>query len=129
MLTFMTLGASCGLRGHSIDFAPLERADRMEVRTRDGALVKTIRDGAQIRQAIAFIERYQSGWKDPVTGPVVPTFMLTFFKGDEGISGFGVGGRYIVSHPPTAGFWSRTVPEEEATRLLEQLGLNQVSKN
>jgi hypothetical protein len=117
------------LDGHRIDFTPLERGDRMEIRTRDGALVKTITDAAQVRQAIEFIERYQSGWRDPVTGPVVPTFMLTFFKGEEGISGFGVGGRSIVSHPPTTGFWSRSVPEAEVTRLLEQLGLSQVSKH
>lgn len=113
----------CGLHGHRIDFTPLERADRIEVRTRLDAPVKSITDPVQVRAALDFIKKYRSGGKDPLSGPLVPRFMLQFYTGQEGLGGFGVGSRHIVSNPPTAGFWSREVPRDEIDRLVRALAL------
>lgn len=115
----------CSLHGHRIDFKPLERADRIEVRTRVDAPVKSINDPAQVQAARDFIRHYGSGWEDPLRGPLVPTFMLYFYEGQRGLGGFGIGSGYIVSHPPTAGFWSRDVPPQEIDRLLRVLGLKE----
>lgn len=116
----------CALHGHKLDFSPLERGDRIEVRTRAGALVRTITDRSQIQAAVDFIERYPSGWKDPLGGPRVPRLMLLFFRGDTGISGFGVGRGYIVSDPSTLGFWSRDIASDEIDGLVRALGLSEI---
>lgn len=101
-------------------------ADRIDVLRRDGMPVKTITNPAQILAALNFIKKYEAGWKDPLRGPLVPRLMLHFYHGNNGISGFGVGPGYIVSDPPTAGFWSRDAPQDEIDRLLQILGLTEI---
>jgi hypothetical protein len=59
---------SCAARGRRIDFRPLGEANRMEVHTSTNQLVKTITDPAQVRVALDFIQRFESGWKDPLSG-------------------------------------------------------------
>jgi len=53
--------------------------------------------------------------------------MLDFFKGSRFIGAYGVGPDYIVSDPPTKGFWSRRVPSEDIARLRQGLGLQNLS--
>lgn len=119
----LLLPLGCALHGHRIDFTGLEDADRIEVSTRLSEPVKTITEPARIRAAVSLIQGYQSGWKDPLQGPLVPAYMLTFFSGSKYLGAFGIGETAITSHPPTHGFWSQDVPEASMTQLIQQLGL------
>jgi hypothetical protein len=110
-------------KGHVIQFARLEPADRIVVRTRSGEAIKTIDDKTQIDVAVRFIRQYETGWRDPISGPRVPRFMLDFFVGERRIGSYGIGVRYIVSDPTTDGFWSRDAPEGDVKRLAGTLGL------
>jgi hypothetical protein len=47
--------------------------------------------------AARFIQRYESGWKDALAGPLVPEFMLTFYSGSRGLGGFGIGMDQVMS--------------------------------
>ena len=73
--------------------------------------MQTITDPARNPVAADFILPFQSGWKDPLSGPRVPELMLTFFKGTQfvGAYGAGRGPDYVVSHPPSQGFRSQQV--------------------
>jgi hypothetical protein len=113
----------CALNRHRIDFTALEQADRIEVSTRYSEPVKRITDPVQIRAAVSFVQARQSGWKDPLRGPVVPAYMLAFFAGSRFVGAFGIGQTVITSHPPTHGFWSQDVAQAEMDRLAEQLTL------
>ena len=115
---------ACALNGRTLDFSPLRDADRVEIRTRDDAPVKTLTDRRQIRAALDFVERHSSGWKDPVAGPRVPTFMLYFYREREALGAYGVGADYLVSYPPHHGFRSRSVPGDQIRELLNVLGLS-----
>jgi hypothetical protein len=108
---------------HTIDFSPLKQADRLEVLSHKGETIKTITDPVLISAAAEFIQRFTSGWKDPLSGPVVPDFMLHFYAGERGIGGYGIGVGVIVSNPPTHGFWSRSAPEKEVNDLAARLGI------
>jgi len=110
-------------KGHVIQFARLEPADRIVVRTRFGDVIKTIEDKAQIDAAVQFIRQYETGWRDPIKGPRVPRFMLDFLVRGRRIGSYGIGVGYVVSDPTTDGFWSRDVPEADVKRLAGRLGL------
>jgi hypothetical protein len=117
---------SCALhgRGHTIDFDSLESADRIEVlRALNAEIVKTVTDPFQVRAAVRFVRAKQSGWKDPISGPPVPRYLLRFYNGSRGIGGYGLGTAYIVSDPTVDGFWSQTVPPDEIRALAATLGL------
>lgn len=86
-------------------------------------MIKAINDKAQIDAAVRFIRQYENGWRDPIRGPLVPSFMLEFFVSGHHIGSFGIGAGYVVSDPTTDGFWSREVPEEDVKRLAGRLGL------
>jgi hypothetical protein len=112
------LSQSCALHRHRIDFGALQSADRIEVRDTSAAVLKTLTDPAQVQAATTFIRQRETGWKDPLTGPVIPRIVLMFYSGTRFLGGFGVGDSSIVSYPPKDGFWSRDVPEEEIKKLL-----------
>jgi hypothetical protein len=114
---------SCALHRHRIDFGALQNADRIEVRDTSAAVLKTLSDAAQVQAAATFIGRRETGWKDPLSGPLIPHIVLMFYSGTRFLGGFGVGNSYIVSYPPKDGFWSRDVPAEEVKRLLFALDL------
>ena len=130
LVSITVLIASCASFGvrHKIEFSPLERADRLVVLTRSGAIVKTITDSAQVGAAAQFIQAYHSGWRDPVAGIVVPEFLLHFYAGSRGLGGYGISTGYLTSDPPTAGFWSRPAPPDEVNRLASLLGLTLAGK-
>lgn len=130
LVPITVLIASCAAFGvrHKIEFSPLERADRLVVLTRSGAIVKTITDPAQVSAAAQFIQAYRSGWRDPVAGIVVPEFLLHFYAGSRGLGGYGISTGYLTSDPPTAGFWSRPAPPDEVNRLASLLGLTLAGK-
>ena len=125
LVSITVLIASCASFGvrHEIEFSPLERADRLVVLTRSGAIVKTITDPGQVSAAAQFIQAYRSGWQDPVGGVIVPEFLLHFYRGGRGLGGYGISTGYLTSDPPTAGFWSRPAPPDEVNRLASLLGL------
>ena len=114
---------SCAARGRRVDFRPLGDANRIEVHTSTNQLVKTITDPGQVRVAIDFIQRFESGWRDPLSGVRVPGVMLSFFKDERFVGAFGIDNRYVMTDPPTAGFWSREVPAADIQRLIDRLGL------
>jgi hypothetical protein len=116
---------ACALHGHHIDFKSLEGADRLEILTRNEVRVKTVTDPLQIRAALQFIETYESGWKDPLRGPLAPEIKLMFYQGSQGLGGFGIGKEHVVSDPPTKGFWARDVPADQIRRLVRTLGLRE----
>jgi hypothetical protein len=118
------LTVACALHGHRLDFSALAQADYIEVRSNLDAPIKTIDDSNQVRAATQFIEQYRGGWKDPLHGPRVPKYMLIFYRGQERLGGFGISDRYLVSYPPTQGFWSRDVSPDAVVGLLRALGLN-----
>lgn len=122
-LTVLIVSCAVSGRGHHIDFSRLNQADRLVVRTRAGDTVKTITDPGQVTAAAQFIQRYESGWKDPLQGPLVPDFMLHFYVGNRGLGGYGIASGAVVSDPPTSGFWSRSVPGDGLNRLASALGL------
>ena len=130
LVSMTVLIASCAAFGvrHKIEFSPLQRADRLVVLSRSGAIVKTITDPAQVSAAAQFIQAYRSGWKDPVGGVVVPEFLLHFYGGSRGLGGYGFSTGYLTSDPPTAGFWSRPAPPDEVNRLASLLGLTLAGK-
>ena len=110
-------------KGHVIRFAQLEPADRIVVRTRFDEVIKTIDDKSQIDAAVRFIRQYETGWRDPASGPLVPRFMLDFLVDGRRIGSYGIGVGYVVSNPTIDGFWSRDVPEADVKRLAVRLGL------
>ena len=55
----------------------------------------------------------------------MPKYILIFYRGQERLGGFGISDRYLVSYPPTQGFWSQDVSPDAAVGLLLALGLNQ----
>ena len=110
-------------KGHVIHFARLEPADRIVVTTHGGDVIKTIEDKAQIDAAVRFIRQYEEGWRDPLSGPRVPRFMLDFSVGGRHLGSYGMGVGYVVSDPTTDGFWSRDVREADVKRLAATLGL------
>ena len=123
-VVFAVAAASCVFHSrHTIDFDPLENADRIVVRTRDAEIVKTITDPDQVRAAARLARAKKAGWKDPLDGPWVPQYMFQFFKGSRGVGGYGIGFGYIVSDPTVNGFWSQTVPPDEIRALAATLGL------
>lgn len=75
--------------------------------------------------AAQLIEQYREGWKDPLHGPRMPKYMLIFYRGQEQLGGFGIADRYLVSNPPTQGFWSQDVSPDAVAKLLRALGLNE----
>jgi hypothetical protein len=117
------LSVSCAARAHRIDFRPLADANRIEVHTSTNQLVKTITDPAQVRVAIDFIQSLESGWRDPLSGVRIPRVMLRLFKDDRFVGAYGIDNRYVMSNPPTAGFWSREAPAADIQRLIDSLGL------
>jgi hypothetical protein len=76
-----------------------------------------------VREAVRFARAKQSGWKDPISGPRVPQYLLQFYNGSRGVGGYGIGSKYIVSDPTVNGFWSQTVPPDEIRALAATLGL------
>jgi hypothetical protein len=124
--TSAAVSLGCAGRAHRIDFQPLAEANRVEVRTSDQEFVKTVTDPAQIRIATDFIRRFETGWRDPLTGVRIPSLMLTFFRDNRFVGAYGIGDDYVVSNPPTAGFWSRKVPAEDIERLRRGLGIGGV---
>lgn len=115
--------AACALHGHRIDYSRLHGADRIEVIDKTGKPFTEIRDSARVAEGIKFIQRYQSGWKDPLSGPVVPDFLLMFYQGRRFVGAYGVGYGDIVSYPPADGFWSQRISESELIQLTRALGL------
>lgn len=130
LVSMTVLIASCAAFGvrHKIEFSPLQRADRLVVLSRSGAIVKTITDPAQVSAAAQFIQAYRSGWQDPIGGVVVPEFLLHFYGGSRGLGGYGISTGHLTSDPPTAGFWSRPAPPDEVNRLASLLGLTLAGK-
>jgi hypothetical protein len=123
-VVFAVAAASCVFHSrHTIDFDPLENADRIVVRTRDAEIVKTITDPDQVRAAARFARANETGWKDPLSGPRIPEYLLRFFNGSRFLGGYGIGSGYIVSDPTVNGFWSQTVPPDEIRALAATLGL------
>lgn len=111
-------------RGHTIDFDPLDGVDRIVIlRTRDNEVVKTITDPGQVRAAVRFARANETGWKDPLSGPQIPQYLLRFFTGSRFLGGYGIGSGYIVSDPTVNGFWSHTVPPDEIRALAATLDL------
>jgi hypothetical protein len=127
LATLSLMITGCALHGHRIDFTRLRGADRIEVMDKNGKPFSKIQDQRAIDEAVRFIQRYGSGWKDPFGGPVVPDFLLMFYQGERFVGGFGIGYRDIVSYPPADGFWSQEVPDSELTRLSQTLGLSRPS--
>jgi hypothetical protein len=70
---------SCALHRHRIDFGALQNADRIEVRDTNAAVIKTLTDPGQVQAAASFIRQRETGWKDPLTGPLFPRVMLMFY--------------------------------------------------
>lgn len=116
---------SCAARGHRIDFRPLANANRIEVHTSTNQPVTTITAPSDVRFACDFIQALQTGWSDPVSGPRIPRLMLRFFKNERFLGAFGIDSRYVMSDPPTAGFWSREAPAGDMQRLIDRLGLRE----
>lgn len=101
---------ACALNARSLDFSPLRAADRVGIRTRDDAPLKTLTHRRQIRAALDFAERYSSGWGDPIAGPRVPAFMLYFYRDRAGLEAYGVGADYLVSNPHIIAFSGAPCP-------------------
>jgi hypothetical protein len=118
-----SFNVSCAARSHRIDFRPLADANRIEVHTSTNQLVTTMTGPGQVRVGVDFIQALESGWRDPLTGVRVPRVMLSFFKDDRFLGAFGIDDRYLMSHPPNAGFWSREAPAADLQRLIDRLGL------
>lgn len=128
VVVIAVMGA-CALNRHRIDFTSLEKADRIEVRSRDSTLVKTLTDPSQIGVALEFIREFSRGWGDPLTGPPVPAFMLNFYSDRKWVGAFGIAGSTtIVSDPPKYGFWTREVPAQRMQTLMKVLELTFESK-
>ena len=124
VLAVVLAGCAFHGRGHTIDFDPLESADRIVVlRTRDYEVVKTITDPDQVRAAARFARAKETRWKDPIAGPRIPQYLLRFFNGNRFLGGYGIESGYIVSDPTVNGFWSQTVPPDEIRALVATLGL------
>ncbi len=121
--TAVAAGLGCAARAHRIDFTLLADANRVEVRNSSSDLLKTITDPSQIRVAAEFIRQFESGWRDPASGVRVPVVMLRFYKDTRFVGAYGIGDDYVVSDPPTAGFWSRKVPAGDIDRLRRDLSI------
>jgi hypothetical protein len=121
LLSGVCVGAvSCS---KTLDFSGLEKADRIDVRTRNDVRVKEIVDHAQITIATTFIKGHAAGWSDSPAGPLVPDVMLYFFRGSSRLGGYGIAGTYIVADPATHGWLTRATTTAENDTLLRQLGI------
>lgn len=124
VLAVMLVSCASHGRGHTIDFDPLAGVDRIVVhRTRDSAVVTTITDLGQVRAAARFARANETGWKDPLSGPQIPQYLLRFFTGTRFLGGYGIGSGSLVSDPTVNGFWSHPVPPDKIRALAATLGL------
>jgi hypothetical protein len=78
-------------RGHTRSISTRSRADRIVVvRTRDNEVVKAIADPDQVHAAARFARANETGWKDPLSGPRIPQYLLRFFNGSRFLGGYGI---------------------------------------
>jgi hypothetical protein len=114
-------GMSCS---KTIDVNTLQTADRIEVKTPADERVKEITDPADVRIAIQFISDRTDGWRESMSGPLIPNLMFHFYRGQKRLGGFGISQRHIVADPIETGWLSRSVSADETGALLRRLGVS-----
>ena len=93
-------------------------ADRIDVIGTGNRRVMTIDDPARVRDALAFLGRFEEGWIEEWTGPKGPELDLTFYKNNRQVGEFGIASNYI-----TVGLLLHRCPEAEITSLAKRLGI------
>ena len=104
---------------HTVNFAALSDADRIEI-TREGVTkIATITDPVKVRRAALFIQQRSDDWSEVLAGPQAATIILEFFSGNRWAGGFGVAHTYLVDGPT-----SRPTPSAEIDQFLKDMGVN-----
>jgi len=110
----------------TLNFDALVGSDRIDVRDLTASperQVKQISDPGQIAVAVEFIQKHPKGWSEPFGGPPIPFLMLSFYKRNQPVGGFGFDPERIIVDPVRFGWWSLSIPAQERDDFLRKLDL------
>jgi hypothetical protein len=99
-----------------LNFDMLANADRIELRTKSDAPIKTITSPDTIEKVLAFARSHTEGWYTPWYGTPIPSIILNFYSASKSIGNFKIGGGFLEC---TQGvFWFRELERNDLDILM-----------